>query len=67
MEMKLWPRSAAFAERMWSTPLSRNASVYPRLLHHRARMANKGIHADKLQPESCHQLTGFCSDPYSQL
>ncbi|CAL8095478.1 unnamed protein product [Orchesella dallaii] len=67
MEMKLWPRSAAFAERLWSSPRNRSNSVYPRLLHHRARMVRRGIHADRLQPESCHQISGYCSDPSSRL
>ncbi len=67
MEMKLWPRSAAFAERLWSSPKNRSNSVYPRLLHHRARMVRRGIHADRLQPESCHQISGYCSDPSSRL
>ncbi|CAG7836289.1 unnamed protein product [Allacma fusca] len=67
MEMKLWPRSAAFAERLWSSPTNRTSSVYGRLIHHRARMVRRGVHADRLQPESCHQLSGYCSDPYSQL
>lgn len=67
MEMKLWPRSSAFAERMWTHPTNRTLSVYPRLLHHRERMVRRGVHADRLQPESCHQITGYCDDPNSSI
>ncbi|XP_021948899.1 chitooligosaccharidolytic beta-N-acetylglucosaminidase isoform X1 [Folsomia candida] len=67
MEMKLWPRSAAFAERMWSSPQNRTITVDARLAHHTNRMKNRGIHTDRLQPESCYQISGYCHDSNSRL
>ncbi|CAG7727946.1 unnamed protein product, partial [Allacma fusca] len=64
MEMKLWPRGSALAERLWSNPeKSRTRFAYPRLINHRERMVQRGIRADTLLPESCYHTWGFCDDP----
>jgi len=60
MEGKLWPRSAALGERLWSDPDTDWRAAEVRLYHQRQRMVTRGIMADALQPEWCHQNEGFC-------
>lgn len=60
MESKLWPRSAALAERLWSDPTTDWTVADTRLVHHRQRLVQRGIHADALQPEWCHHNEGYC-------
>lgn len=60
IEGKLWPRASAFAERMWSDPESDWRAAETRLYHHRERLVQRGILADGLQPEWCHQNDGYC-------
>ena len=68
MESKLWPRGAAFAERLWSDPDTDWKQAEIRLIHHRQRLVERGIDADALQPEWCHQNEGVCTeDPYEPL
>lgn len=57
---KLWPRGAALAERLWSDlPTDWKEAEY-RMVHHRERMVSRGIAADAIQPEWCHQNEGLC-------
>ncbi|XP_021948017.1 chitooligosaccharidolytic beta-N-acetylglucosaminidase isoform X1 [Folsomia candida] len=68
MDMKMWPRGAAYAERLWSNPPSRlnvTQLAYPRLIHQRERLVQRGIHADTLLPEACRYIWGFCDNNYS--
>lgn len=61
MQNKLWPRTAAFAERLWSDPDTDWKAAELRLIHHRQRLVERGIEADALQPEWCHQNEGLCT------
>ena len=60
MEGKLWPRGAALAERLWTDPDTDWKAAEMRMYHHRQRMVQRGILADALQHEWCHQNEGFC-------
>ena len=60
IEGKLWPRGAALAERLWSSPDTTAYEAEYRMVHHRQRMVDRGIMADGVQPEWCHQNEGQC-------
>ena len=62
MEAKVWPRTCAVAERLWSEPLDTTwKEAEPRILEQRRRMAVfRNIRADAVQPEFCRQNDGFC-------
>jgi len=58
--MKLWPRGAALAERLWANPPTHYSDAVQRLMHHRTRMIQRGIGAEGLKPEFCQQNAGAC-------
>ncbi|KAG5336404.1 HEXC acetylglucosaminidase, partial [Acromyrmex charruanus] len=61
IDMKLWPRSAAMAERLWSEPNSKWHHAEHRMLKHRQRLVElQKINADSLEPEWCLQNQGSC-------
>ncbi|XP_056632229.1 probable beta-hexosaminidase fdl isoform X2 [Diorhabda sublineata] len=66
LDARLWPRAAAFGERMWSDPqidistFSIPEDVYTRLNTHRDRLVKRGIRAEALWPEWCSQNPGMC-------
>ena len=60
MENKLWPRGSALAERLWSDPDTDWKTAEVRMIHQRQRLIERGIMADAVQPEWCHQNEGFC-------
>ncbi|XP_063240349.1 chitooligosaccharidolytic beta-N-acetylglucosaminidase [Bacillus rossius redtenbacheri] len=57
---RLWPRSSAMAERLWSDPSEGWRDAEPRLLHHRERLVRRGVRAEALEPLWCHQNHGYC-------
>ena len=68
MDVKLWPRGAAAAERLWTNPKDhRKDDVYARLNHHTKRLKARGVRCSTIQPESCLQMTGNCDDPRGHL
>ncbi|KAK3861263.1 hypothetical protein Pcinc_032735 [Petrolisthes cinctipes] len=60
IDAKLWPRGAALGERLWSNPSTSWFSAEPRFIHHRQRLLRRGIMADRIQPQWCHQNEGLC-------
>lgn len=60
IEGKLWPRGAALGERLWSDPPTDWKQAEYRMIHQRERMYSRGIAADALQPEWCHQNEALC-------
>ncbi|XP_031786714.1 chitooligosaccharidolytic beta-N-acetylglucosaminidase isoform X2 [Nasonia vitripennis] len=60
VDSRLWPRSAAMAERLWSNPTSSWIHAEQRMLRHRERLVQRGIFADSLEPEWCLQNQGSC-------
>lgn len=60
-ESRIWPRAAALGERLWSNPPEGSwASAEIRMVANRARMVERGVRADRLQPEFCAQYQGQC-------
>ncbi|XP_043520160.1 chitooligosaccharidolytic beta-N-acetylglucosaminidase isoform X4 [Frieseomelitta varia] len=60
IDAKIWPRAAAFAERLWAEPSSTWIHAEQRMLRHRERLVKRGISAESLQPEWCSQNQGLC-------
>ena len=59
-EMRIFPRVAALAERLWSDPRSGWYQAQNRMLQHRLRLTHRGINANLLQPEWCRSNEGQC-------
>ncbi|XP_066911880.1 chitooligosaccharidolytic beta-N-acetylglucosaminidase-like isoform X2 [Clytia hemisphaerica] len=59
-EGKIWPRTAALAERLWTNPDHGWRDAEYRLIFHRERLVNRGVQADALQPLWCEQNGGHC-------
>uniref|UniRef100_A0A6A7G573 Beta-hexosaminidase n=2 Tax=Hirondellea gigas TaxID=1518452 RepID=A0A6A7G573_9CRUS len=60
LDAKLWPRGAALGERLWSNPSSSWEAAEVRMVHHRQRMVQRGVAAERLQPKWCFQNEGLC-------
>ncbi|KAG6455517.1 hypothetical protein O3G_MSEX009246 [Manduca sexta] len=60
LDGRLWPRAAAFAERVWAEPATTWRDAEQRMLHVRERLVRMGIKAESLEPEWCYQNEGFC-------
>lgn len=62
LSQKLWPRSAALAEALWSDPQHGWYEAADRMLHWRNTLVKRGVHAEALQPQWCLQREqGVCS------
>jgi len=63
-QAKIWPRMAAFAERLWTDPeqltMMHAGMTQRRLNIQRTRMAERGVQADPLQPEYCMHDESAC-------
>ncbi|KAK6631058.1 hypothetical protein RUM44_003231 [Polyplax serrata] len=59
IHVRLWPRAAALAERLWSNPNETWTEAQFRMYHHRERVVQE-VPAEVLQPEWCYQNDGFC-------
>ena len=59
---KLFPRVSALGERLWSDPEAGLTwkQAEARMIHHRQVLVSRGIEADALQPEWCHQNEALC-------
>ncbi|XP_068244498.1 chitooligosaccharidolytic beta-N-acetylglucosaminidase-like [Palaemon carinicauda] len=60
LDSRLWPRCAALGERLWGNPAHNWVLAESRFIHHRQRMVRRGIQADRIQPQWCHQNEGLC-------
>ncbi|XP_037773623.1 chitooligosaccharidolytic beta-N-acetylglucosaminidase-like [Penaeus monodon] len=60
LDARLWPRGAALAERLWTNPSHNWEPAETRLIHQRQRLVARGIEADRIQPQWCHQNEGLC-------
>ncbi len=58
VSQKLWPRSAALAEALWSDPQGGWYEASPRMLLWRNLMVDRGIDAEAIQPLWCQQRAG---------
>lgn len=62
IDVRIWPRASATAERLWSAAdVNDVATAKLRLSHFRCKMAQRGIHASPIQPAS---ECGYCRLPY---
>ncbi|MPC14659.1 Chitooligosaccharidolytic beta-N-acetylglucosaminidase [Portunus trituberculatus] len=57
---QLWPRGAAIAERLWTNPVTNWKAAEIRFINHRQRMVQRGVQAERIQPQWCHQNEGLC-------
>lgn len=60
VEQRLFPRVAAMAERLWTNPSNPWRDAEYRFVHHRERLVSRGVAADTVQPQWCHQNEGYC-------
>ncbi|KAG7167815.1 chitooligosaccharidolytic beta-N-acetylglucosaminidase-like [Homarus americanus] len=60
VDSKLWPRGAALAERLWTNPSANWKPAETRFIHNRQRLVKRGVMAERIQPEWCHQNEGLC-------
>ncbi|KAJ8664768.1 hypothetical protein QAD02_006430 [Eretmocerus hayati] len=61
LDSRVWPRTAAVAERLWSDPSNLNTEkVEPRLQAHIYRLNLKKIYPEAIAPEWCNQHEGQC-------
>lgn len=66
LDARLWPRAAAFAERMWTDPqidsvsLAVHEDVYTRLTMQRERLVTRGLQPEAMWPQWCTQNPGMC-------
>nr|QHB49806.1 beta-N-acetylglucosaminidase 2 [Lasioderma serricorne] len=60
LDLKIWPRAAAAAERLWSNPTSNAGKAEIRFYRHRERLIARGIKADAVSPRWCYQNEGEC-------
>ncbi|XP_050352158.1 probable beta-hexosaminidase fdl [Nymphalis io] len=61
LDARVWPRTAALAERLWSDRVEgATADVYLRLDTQRSRLVSKGIHAAPLWPRWCSHNPHAC-------
>ncbi|TRY71719.1 hypothetical protein TCAL_00287 [Tigriopus californicus] len=60
LEAQIFPRSAAFAERMWTKPNLNWTQAEIRFIHQRQRIVERGVIAESVQMYWCHQNEGRC-------
>ncbi|KAL1500965.1 hypothetical protein ABEB36_006375 [Hypothenemus hampei] len=60
LDSRLWPRAAAFAETLWTSPSTNWEQAQERFLIHRERLVALGIDADEIQPEWCRRNQHNC-------
>ena len=67
LDQKVWPRSAALAEALWSGPEGTRGGWYaadPRMQQWRNLLVRRGISAEALQPQWCQQRQAYaCTLP----
>ncbi|XP_028129769.2 probable beta-hexosaminidase fdl isoform X2 [Diabrotica virgifera virgifera] len=61
LETRIWPRTAAMAERLWSDiPIFDSKDVFTRISTQRERLIQRGLKAEATWPEWCTQNPGKC-------
>jgi hexosaminidase len=66
LDARLWPRAAAFSERMWTDPGRDDLTLrdaHGRLAVQRERLVARGIRADAMWPQWCDQNPDKCLEP----
>lgn len=60
IDFKIWPRTAAVAERLWSNPKTNAVIAESRFVRHRERLLMRNLKPDAIQPEFCRLNEGDC-------
>jgi len=60
LDTKLWPRSGAAAERLWSPAGGHSSNALNRIAWYRQLLRRRGIAAKPVQPEYCLLNPGHC-------
>lgn len=66
LDARLWPRSAALAERLWTDPATGNSyerapsDTFSRMSNFRDRLIQMGIKAEPIFPKYCSQNPNEC-------
>lgn len=60
VESRMFPRVTAHAERMWTNPKEGFDAAWDRILNMRYKLVERGINADQLTEDYCHQYEGKC-------
>ena len=62
VDMKVWPRTAAMAERLWADPDGKSKTAEARFYRHRHRLIARGIKAAAVATAYCYQNEGECQN-----
>ncbi|XP_066144169.1 chitooligosaccharidolytic beta-N-acetylglucosaminidase-like [Euwallacea fornicatus] len=62
LDSRLWPRTAAFAETLWTEPKTGWEEAEERMLIHRDRLVRLGLKADEMKPEWCQRNPRSCTN-----
>lgn len=60
IDFKIWPRTAAVGERLWSNPKTGSLIAESRFIRHRERLLKRNMKADAVLPEFCQLNEGQC-------
>lgn len=61
LDSRVWPRTAAIAERLWTNSQTlTTADVEPRLMAQRERLESRNIFPEAIAPEWCNQHETQC-------
>jgi hexosaminidase len=60
LDNRFWPRTSAFAERLWTDPKTSWRDAESRMLWHREHLVQNGIMAELLEPQWCLQNDDQC-------
>jgi hexosaminidase len=62
LDVKVWPRTAAMAERLWADPDGKSKTAEARFYRHRHRLIARGIKAAAVVTAFCYQNEGECQN-----
>lgn len=60
LDVKIWPRAGAVAERLWTDPMTNSISAQKRFENFRNMLTLRGIQSDAVSPYYCYLNDGKC-------